>query len=175
MAATVEDLPGAFEELFERHNLQLFNYLARLVGNPKLAEELAQESFLKAFRGRLSFKTGNLFRPWLWTIAKNTCRDHWRKKGELSLEQLEDSGGAPIELSDQQKGALEQLIEAQEASQLRRGILSLPVAQREALSLWLSDEMSFKEIGQVLKRSPQAAKNLVSRAKHELKKYLERE
>jgi len=68
---------AALNDLMERHATRLFHFLCRMVGNEDDANDLAQETFVRVFRARASFRTGEKFSTWLFTIAANLARNHF--------------------------------------------------------------------------------------------------
>jgi len=86
----------AFEALFARHRRGIFNFVLRFVGNRDLAEDLVQDIFLRLVAAAQSFQKRSKFTTWLYTIARNLCIDHYRKKQhrrEASLDQPVNPGG----------------------------------------------------------------------------------
>ena len=86
----------AFEVLLARHRRGVFNFVLRFVGNRDLAEDLVQDIFLRLVAAAQSFQKRSKFTTWLYTIARNLCIDHYRKKQhrrEASLDQPLNPGG----------------------------------------------------------------------------------
>jgi RNA polymerase sigma-70 factor, ECF subfamily len=88
----------AFRGLVVRHQRSVYNLLARMLRNPSLAEELAQETFLKAFKNLRSFDPRFKFSNWVLRIAHNAAIDAMRRSGpqEVSLDEPDDRGGATL-------------------------------------------------------------------------------
>lgn len=78
MALALSGDDPAFERLVKRYEHRLFNYIRRMVGSSSDAEDLFQETFLRVYRHRGRFRISARFRPWLYRIATNLCRDHLR-------------------------------------------------------------------------------------------------
>ena len=79
----------AFEALMKRYEMRLFNYIRRFIGNAADAEDLFQETFIRVYKHRTTYKESAPFKPWVYRIATNLCRDHQRKrkrKRETSLD-----------------------------------------------------------------------------------------
>ncbi len=72
--------PAAFERLYEQYHAPILNYLHRMVGDRALAEDLAQDSFEKAYRGLGNTRPDLAFKAWLYRIATNTAISHGRRK-----------------------------------------------------------------------------------------------
>ena len=80
---------AALNDLMERHATPVFHFLCRMVGNEDDANDLAQETFVRVFRARASFRTNEKFSTWLYTIAANLARNHFRWRSRhpnVSLE-----------------------------------------------------------------------------------------
>src|SRR6186713_1279762 len=69
---------AALNDLMERHSTPVFHFLVRMVGNEDDANDLAQETFARVFRARASFRLNEKFSTWLYTIAANLARNHFR-------------------------------------------------------------------------------------------------
>ncbi|HEX6885728.1 MAG TPA: RNA polymerase sigma factor [Planctomycetota bacterium] len=157
--------PLALARFFDASFDRVYAYLERLVGDAHTAEDLAQETFLQVHRALDSYDPARDPRPWLFTIATNKLRDHWRAQAarggerQVSLE-AEDLGeraawfAAPPELA----GA-EEL-----AATARAAIAALPEGLRAALTLRLDEGLSFEDIGRILGRNEVAARKRYSRA-----------
>lgn len=79
----------AFAQLMRRYERPLFNYLARMLGNGAEAEDMFQETFLRVHTHLDRFREGAPFRPWVYRIATNLCRDrlrYWRRRPQVSLD-----------------------------------------------------------------------------------------
>lgn len=127
--------------LFERHHRRLYRFCWRMTGKAQLSEDLVQEVFLRVLRFRETFREGNLFTPWIFSIARNVHHDGWRKnRRETPLEltaHLPAAEGVPIERQE-------------ELERLRRAMAALPEDQRELLVMHRYVGMSHAEIAGVL-------------------------
>jgi RNA polymerase sigma-70 factor (ECF subfamily) len=146
---------AAFDELVVRHREQVFATAYRMVSNAETAEEIAQETFIKAFRALGSFKGKAGFNTWLYRITMNLCHDEFKKRSRrpdlssgLSAEFALGKGlgisGAPGPTPG------ENLEREESRHRLERFIEALPFKQRSTLTLRVFREMSFREIGQAL-------------------------
>jgi RNA polymerase sigma-70 factor (ECF subfamily) len=111
---------------------------------------VAQEAFLKAYRGLAAFKREARFSSWLYQIATNLCRDRLRRRKarpQVSLEALEEAGPW---IPETRPGADERLLERDLAEAVRRAVLALPEEQREVVILKEYQELTFLEIAQTL-------------------------
>ena len=139
----------AFDILLERHKKSLYNYIFFTVRNRELAEDIFQETFIKAIvtikQGR--YTESGKFRAWISRIAHNLIIDHFRQeKNENTVSNDE----APVDLLNNPTlcdGTIEdELIKVQITSDIRKLISFLPENQREVLEMRYYQDLSFKEI-----------------------------
>jgi RNA polymerase sigma-70 factor (ECF subfamily) len=170
----------AFEELMLRYQNRLLALLAHMVGNRDLAEDLAQEVFLRVYRARSSYVPGAKFSTWLFTIAGNVASNALRTKArrrEVHLAPLA-SESAPQSLEAIAMAAsglmpTRQLDKAELCAAVQQAIGSLNDRQRMAVLLAKFEHFSYADIGEVMGMSPQAIKSLLSRARCNLKEALQ--
>src|SRR5690349_18320580 len=86
---------AALNDLMERHATPVFHFLCRMVGNEDDANDLAQETFARVFRARDSFRLNEKFTTWLYTIAANLARNHFRWRARHPNVSLEASTDDP--------------------------------------------------------------------------------
>lgn len=133
---------AAFSELVVRHQQTMMRLALRVVRDWDVAEDVVQESFIKAYQNIQSFAERSLFRSWLYQITLNTAKNRLRTAGrEIGIDNLtvaiEDSG--------------EQRMMDQDVQQtLRAEVDKLPERQRLALTLRIYDDLSFKEIAEIM-------------------------
>ena len=139
----------------------------RLVQEPAVAEELAQEVFLRVYRSRSSYKPTAKLTTWLFRIAThlglNWLRD---KRHERGQERLDDSSQdfAARQISDRQPSVEQQLVYAAKMEEVRRAVAALPGKQRAAVLMHKYEEMEYAQIAKVLGCSESAVKSLLFRA-----------
>ncbi len=168
----------AFAILFNKFKGPIVGFVYGMVKNRNLAEDLTQEVFMKVFRFRESYAGDGKFTTWLWSIARNTTIDYFRKKKDFLLDDLlsPDSGeGATIEsISDGKvEGPEAELIEKSDALMIRECMDKLPPKQKEALTLRVFSELSYDEIASAMNISKANVKSLIFRAKEKLIKLVE--
>ena len=156
----------AFERLYHKYKLALIRFSFGYTFSQAKAEEITHDTFLKVYRYKKSYDPQKSFRTWLWTICKNTNLDALDKNPIRRDESIED---LTEEIQDQDDSALDKLVNESTNEHIASVIGTLPLSQREALLLWMNDDLNFEEMGSVLQKSPQAIKNLVHRAKAHLK------
>jgi RNA polymerase sigma-70 factor (ECF subfamily) len=136
---------NAFSELVRIHARGVFNVVYRMCGDELIAEDAAQETFIRAWQNLSSYRPQTPLRNWLYRIAFNAGLDMLRKEKRILPNAIED-----LNLSDGQPG-LESQISQQERTQLvQKAILSLPDASRAVLVLREYEDMSYQEISSTL-------------------------
>jgi RNA polymerase sigma-70 factor, ECF subfamily len=172
---------AAFEELVLRYQGRLLNVLRHLVGNRELAEDLAQEVFLRVYRSRESYEPGAKFSTWLYTIAHHVGANALRTRSrhpEVTLDSR-DSGPMGARTFDTMLQASSGQMPARQLDKVEMreivglALESLGERQRMAVLLSKFEEMSYAEISAVMDLSPQAIKSLLSRARENLRDVLQ--
>lgn len=160
VAAQRGDRP-AFAQLVERYWDRLYRWLYHLTRDQHTAEDLVQESFLKAFAGLKKFQAGTNFAAWLFRIAHNNYANQYRASSR-PREALPDN------LSDSQPGPLDQAVSAEALHNLGRAIHRLPAEFRAALLLRVEEGLSFRQIAEVLDLTEETARWRVFKARQKL-------
>ncbi len=136
---------NAFGELVRRHYESVVHVVYRMCGEVQLAEDAAQEAFLRAWINLPSFEPRANLRNWLYRIAVNAALDVLRRKSETFVEDEET-----LMVSDQMPGPEETLIRKEQVELLQRALRNLPEASRSVLVLREYGELSYQEIASVL-------------------------
>lgn len=158
---------ASFELLLERHRLQIIHFLYRMVQNQAVAEELAQEVFLRVYRSRATYEPTAKFNTWLFRIAThlalNCIRDGRNEKAQRSLDaEVVDS---PVrEVADRQPNVEQELLYEVKMQEVRRAIETLPAKQRAAVLMHKYEGMGYSPIARALNCSESAVKSLLFRA-----------
>lgn len=142
----------AFELLMRHYLNSVYFFLFQLVREGALAEDLTQESFLKAWQNLHRFDETKKFRTWIFTIAKHTAFDALRKKREIPLAYLpiEEEEGILETIEDTQPTPDEIVERALTATELWKKIETLPVAYQVLLTLHYREGFSLEEIASLL-------------------------
>jgi len=144
---------------------RVYSFVYLLVNDKKEAEDLTQETFVKAWRGLKKFDSSKNFRAWLLTIAKNCAIDYWRRKKSLPFSQLEQDGISVLEsLTDGAPLPSEQVEKIISTVQLSRSLADLPAKQRAIISLYYEDGLNFREISEIMNESINTVKSRHRRA-----------
>jgi RNA polymerase sigma-70 factor, ECF subfamily len=158
---------ASFGLLLEKHRVSVIHFLYRLVQEGAVAEELAQEVFLRVYRSRSSYEPTAKFTTWLFRIAThlglNWLRDGKRERG---LERLDDnSPDLPVrQIIDRRPTVEQQLVYEVRLEEVRQAVAALPAKQRAAVLMHKYEEMEYIQIAKVLGCSDSAVKSLLFRA-----------
>lgn len=157
----------AFAELVERHLSGVYSFCVRYVGDPHEAEDLAQETFFKAWRGLAKYNSkAARFKTWLMRIARNSAVDFLRKKKAVPFSSFDTGdGNALVEsLADDAALAEETLAQAHDERELAAALRELAPAYREVLILYYGDDLTFEEVAAALNTSVNTVKSRHRRA-----------
>ena len=167
-----------FDRLVERHRTELIGYLYRMVFNYAIAEELAQESFLRAYRSRARYQPTAQFTTWLYRIgtrlAWNWLRDNRSLLRVTSLDQ-ERADRRPLDVKDPQPLADDLMVRADRARRVARALARLPERQRAAVVMLRYNGLAYQDIAAALGCSTQSVKALLFRAHSTLRDRLAEE
>jgi RNA polymerase sigma-70 factor, ECF subfamily len=161
---------SAFQVFYMQWRKPILNFVLTMVKDQRIAEELTQDVFLKAYRNRDTFQDGSKVTTWLWSIAKNTSLDHLRRKAEVPLYVDAQGGDVSIDLMDQELSAEQKLIEATDRSRIDHCLGLLPDATREVIALRIHSELEYQEISDLMGWPLGTIKTEIFRAKQQLKK-----
>ncbi len=158
---------ASFTLLLERHRAPVIHFLHRMVQSPAVAEELAQEAFLRVYRARLSYEPTAKFTTWLFRIAThlalNCLRDGRNERCQESLD-LETQDAATRQVPDRRPTVEQDLVFQVRLAEVRCAIHGLPAKQRAAVLMHKYQEMEYSQIARVLSCSESAVKSLLFRA-----------
>jgi RNA polymerase sigma-70 factor (ECF subfamily) len=161
------DDASSFGELLERNRNVVVNYLSRMVTNRAIAEELAQDVFVRIYRSRQTYEPTAKFSTWLYRITTNVALNHFRdekrSQNDVSLD-VEDAAHARRTALDQAPLIEDRLVREVVREQIRRAVRSLPAKQRAAIIMHKYEEMDYVQIAKVLGCTPSAVKALMFRA-----------
>lgn len=161
---------AAYEYLVTKFHRPMIAFMYRMVHNQALAEELAQEVFLRVYRSRKSYAAEAKFTTWLYRIATNLAVNHARdhkieRSGKVvSLDEPDEETGATPDIADATLNAEQQLLRQERLAAIKKHVLALPEKQRAAVLMHKYQGMDYREIAAVLKLSESATKSLLFRA-----------
>jgi RNA polymerase sigma-70 factor, ECF subfamily len=166
---------GSFALLLERHRVPVIHFLYRMVQDQAVAEELAQEVFLRVYRSRASYEPTARFTTWLFRIAThlalNQIRDRRHEKGAERIDELPREGMVR-QLPDRGLNIEQRLVRESRLSEVRQAIQLLPAKQKAAVLMHKYQEMEYSQIAGVLGCSESAVKSLLFRAYETLRSRL---
>jgi RNA polymerase sigma-70 factor (ECF subfamily) len=158
---------ASFGVLLDKHRSSVVHFLFRMVQNHAVAEELAQEVFLRVYRSRSTYEPTAKFTTWLFRIATHLALNSLRDgKNERSQERLDDdTKGMPArQVSDRRPSVEQSMVYQAKLDEIRRAIAVLPEKQRAAVLMHKYEEMEYSQIAKVLACSESAVKSLLFRA-----------
>lgn len=163
-----DDMADPFSELYETYKKQIYAYLLKNTGNPHIAEELTHDTFIKAFKSLNKFRGESTLKTWLFTIARNTYLNYYKKKAtkyEISNDIID------LEWSDKRDAYREM-----EAKVNISAILSM-LSEKDRTFLLLRDQqgMSYREIANITGDTEGTVKVGIYRARKRFKEKYEKE
>jgi RNA polymerase sigma-70 factor (ECF subfamily) len=169
---------ASFKYLAEKYHRPIIHFLFRMVGNQAIAEELAQDVFLRVYRARSSYRAEARFTTWLYRIATNLAvnyaRDnrHERAAQTVYLDSPDEKTGTTPDVADDKPTVEQRLLRDERMASIRLHVMALPERQRMAVLMHKYQGMDYRQIGQVLKLSESATKSLLFRAYQTLREKL---
>jgi RNA polymerase sigma-70 factor (ECF subfamily) len=169
---------SAFDYLVQKYRRPLVGFMYRMARNTAVAEDLAQEVFLRVYRSRQTYEASAKFTTWLYRIATNLAvnhaRDtrHERPEVTISLDEPDEETGTTPDLADGTITAEEALVRRERMLAIRAKVEALPERQKMAVVMHKYQQMDYKQISEVLKLSESATKSLLFRAYETLREQL---
>jgi RNA polymerase sigma-70 factor (ECF subfamily) len=161
---------ASFNYLVQRYHRAIIHFLFRMVRNEAVAEEMAQEVFLRVYRSRESYRAEAKFTTWLYRIATNLAvnhaRDtrHERSAQTIYLDAPDEETGSTPDVADDEPSIEQKLLRDERMAAIRTHVMALPERQRMAVLMHKYQGMDYRQIGDVLKLSESATKSLLFRA-----------
>ena len=169
---------AAFEYLAEKYRRPMLGFMYRVTRNTHIAEELAQEVFLRVYRARATYNAEAKFSTWLYRIASNLSvnylRDtkHERPEMAVSLDEPDEETGTTLDLADKSLDAEQQILRRERLAAIKRHVQALPERQRNAVLMHKYQGLDYRQIAEVLNISESATKSLLFRAYETLRERL---
>jgi len=169
---------GAFDYLVQKYRRSMVSFMYRMAHNSAIAEDLAQEVFLRVYRSRQNYEASAKFTTWLYRIATNLAANHARDtrherpENMISLDEPDEDTGLAVDVPDGSLSAEESLVRRERLTAIRRRVQALPERQRMAVLMHKYQQMDYKQIAQALKLSESATKSLLFRAYETLREQL---
>ncbi|MDH5510315.1 MAG: sigma-70 family RNA polymerase sigma factor [Nitrospinota bacterium] len=161
---------GAFEQLVKRHQSRVFYHAMRFLNRQEDAEDILQDTFLRAFKGLGSFRGDSSFLTWLLKIATNNCLMKLRKSKKMDIVSLDkpveiDGSELPREIEDWSNNPSDQRLEDETREFLNKAMARLPEDKRMVLVLKDVEGFTNLEISETLGMSVAAVKSRLHRAR----------
>ena len=169
---------AGFDFLIQKYRKPIINFMYRMTRNQAVAEELAQEVFLRVYRSRETYRAEARFSTWLYRIATNLgvnqARDtrHERAASTVYLDEADSETGTTPDVADSTPDVESKLLRNERMAALREHVMALPERQRMAVLMHKYEGMDYSQIGDVLKLSESATKSLLFRAYQTLREKL---
>lgn len=167
-----------FDYLMNKYRRPIVHFMFRMVHNQGVAEEMAQEVFLRVYRSRETYRAEAKFSTWLYRIATNLAVNHARDtKNErlapkVQLDEPDPETGSMHDVADSTPTVESNLLRQERMSAIKQHVLALPERQRMAVLMHKYQDMDYKAIGGVLNLSESATKSLLFRAYQTLRERL---
>ncbi|TCK69739.1 RNA polymerase sigma factor [Acidipila rosea] len=161
---------AGYTYLIEKYRRPIIHFMFRMVHNEALAEELAQEVFLRVYRSRATYRADARFTTWLYRIATNLGVNHARDTKyeraaqNIYLDQADAETGTTPDVADARPTVEHLMLQGERMQAIRQHVMALPERQRTAVLMHKYQGMDYREIGEVLKLSESATKSLLFRA-----------
>ena len=169
---------AGFDFLLNKYRRPIISFMYRMVHNQAVAEELAQEVFLRVYRSRETYRAEARFSTWLYRIATNLgvnyVRDHKseRTASTVYLDEPDAESGTTPDVPDSTPGVEAAMLRQERMNSIRDHVMALPERQRTAVLMHKYQDMDYRQIGDVLKLSESATKSLLFRAYQTLRERL---
>lgn len=161
----------AFAPLYERHRLGLLRFLLGLCGDPALADEVFQDTWLSLIRSQSEPREAALFKTWLYQIGRNRLLDHWRKHARQTSQQ-EPYAEQQHAIESPTPGPEQQLSLSRDQQRLQAALADLPLEQREVFLLRAHADLELQEIAELTATPMETVKSRLRYALQKLRRLL---
>ena len=161
---------GDYSVLLARYKTRIYSFLLRMLGNPHDAEDVAQETFIKAYKNLASYDTNRPFISWLFAIAHNCAIDFIRKRGTQLLSLDDDEN--PVSIADTALCTEKAAQSACDMQAVESALLKLPPIYKEAFLLLAKEGLEYAEIAEITGVPISSVKIRIFRARQLIMKYL---
>ena len=179
MLACKEDNGKALEEIYRRYYKKIHAYVSRNFFRKEHAEDIAQETFLRVYRGRKNYQPTAKFSVWLYRIARNLCIDesrrYWNRNVARETEStINEDQQSPIDmLADREVSVRQKMDEERDLQTIKDAIDRLSPEQKEVIVLNKFQGLSYQEIGEIIGSNTESVKQKAYRAHIKLREMLQ--
>jgi RNA polymerase sigma-70 factor, ECF subfamily len=159
-----------FEAVVAAHHAEIHRYLVRATSRPGDADDLSQETFVRAYRAYRTLPPDANVRAWLFAIATNLCRNHFRAEGRRRQAMVKAAAGASERGPSWPEG---EAIANQASARIDRIVIALPLKQRLAFTMRKVHELDYDAIGESLDCSTESARAHVFQALRKIRRGLD--
>lgn len=165
---------GAFEALYTRYRIRLYNFIRRFIGDQSSAEDIFQDTFLRVYRERHRYELRSAVSTWLYTIARNLCLHEIEKQSHRQSNSAPTDATA-IPRTQATEDPLLNLEAADTATRIERAVALLPPTEREVLILARYEHLPHSQIAAIVGKSEGAVRVALSRALAALRSHLQQD
>ncbi|PLT28293.1 RNA polymerase sigma factor SigX [Peribacillus deserti] len=165
-------MDSVFQRIYENHHQDLFQFLFYMVNNRETAEDLVQEVYIRVYKSFEQFEGKSSEKTWLYSIARNTAIDHFRKQKSWKQRLLENFDWSKNEIKDEQPLPEEFLMEKEELRFVYESLDHCTVDQKTVIILRYIQDLSITETASVLGWTESKVKTTQHRALKNLKKII---
>lgn len=166
----------AFEQLLLANQKQVYHLCLRMSGNPDDANDLAQEAFIKAWRGLSQYQFGSEFSTWLYRLTRNVCIDFLRRQKRQAAVSLvlsdEEEEDREFQVPDPAPQPEDVALSSETREELQRAMDALPADYREILQLRVVEDLPYERIAELLDIKLGTVKSRLARARIQLRNNL---
>ena len=160
----------AFRLIFERYSRPVLGFIFDMVGDRNVAEDLAQETFVRAFRGLSALRDESKLSTWLFQIAKNVARESLRERRRTGTRVEIDDEEVFFELHDERPTPAGQLLDKELNGVIRKALMRLDEEKRLVFTLKVLQHRSYEEIAEITGFSVGKLKTDLHRARAEMRR-----
>jgi RNA polymerase sigma-70 factor (ECF subfamily) len=169
---------GAFDEIVRRYTSRMINVAYQMTGDSELAQDIAQETFYRAYRSAATYKQIAKFSTWLYTIAINLCRNELRRRKHkfYSLEEMaerDEESSVRIDIEDESAKPDREVEQRELGKLIMKAIDTLPEKFKQPIVLRDVEGLSYEETGKILNLPEGTVKSRINRARQRVKQILE--
>lgn len=161
-----------FQELVKNHGDRIFNLALMKCNQSTLAEDICQETYLRAYKGLSKFREESQLGTWIYRIALNVCHSMIKKESQRSrlITHLDDN--MELELVDEGSSIQDLFIQNSKKDLIRKAISALPPLQSDAITLYYLKEFQYTEVAEIMNIPINTVKSHLRRAKENLRRLI---